>query len=700
MDAAKTIAIAGNPNVGKSTLFNSLTGLRQHTGNWAGKTVANASGICKRGSRSLTLVDIPGTYSLLPHSAEEEIARDYLCFEKPDAVIAVCDATCLERNLNLVLQILEITDKVVLCVNLMDEAEKKGISVDFSVLSRLLSIPVVGISARKKKGLDAVLDALETAFDRSAASGPPVLYEAVLEEALSCLTAAINRICAAQTAEAAEALAGFSTRFLALRLLDGDPSFSHALKDTLGFDLFAHPALTAARADAVAHLNAGEIPTAAIQDHLVDGLVRQASEIAAKAVTCRDPDYRKKDLKLDKILTSRLTGYPVMALLLAFVFWLTISAANYPSALLSRLLSALEAPLSSFLLALGTPHWLRELFVSGAYRVLAWVVAVMLPPMAIFFPLFTLLEDMGYLPRIAYNMDHCFKKCHACGKQSLTMCMGFGCNAAGVTGCRIIDSPRERLIAILTNSFVPCNGRFPTLIALITMFFVGTAYGILSSLLCALVLTAFVLLGIGMTFLTSRFLSGTVLKGLPSSFTLELPPYRRPQVGRILIRSLFDRTLFVLGRAAAIAAPAGALLWILANVTLSGSSLLSLFAGFLDPLARLMGLDGVILMAFILGFPANEIVLPIVLMAYLASGSLVGYENLTDLHRLLIENGWTFSTALCTMLFSLMHWPCSTTLLTIKKETGSIKWTLAAFFLPTLCGVAICMACNFLFSQF
>ena len=420
-----------------------------------------------------------------------------------------------------------------------------------------------------------------------------------------------------------------------------------------------------------------------------------AEKIAAETVNTDYPDYNERDRRLDRIFTSRVTGYPVMIGLLALIFWLTITGANYPSRLLSDLLFSIQDQLTAVFTAAGAPSWLHGMVVLGIYRSLAWIISVMLPPMAIFFPLFTLLEDSGYLPRIAFNLDKPFQCCQACGKQALTMAMGFGCNAAGVTGCRIIDSPRERLIAILTNSFVPCNGRFPTLIALISMFLVVMPEGPLSSLTSSLMLTLFILLGITMTFFASRLLSATILKGVPSSFTLELPPYRRPQIGKVIIRSVFDRTLFVLGRAACVAAPAGLVIWLMANISVGSGSLLSHCAHFFDPFARLLGLDGVILTAFLLGLPANEIVMPIILMAYTAQGSLMDFSSLTELRQLLTANGWTWITAVCTILFSLMHWPCSTTLLTIHKETGSWKWTLIAFLLPTLFGMALC----FLFAQ-
>jgi ferrous iron transport protein B len=380
-----------------------------------------------------------------------------------------------------------------------------------------------------------------------------------------------------------------------------------------------------------------------------------------------------------------------MIALLFGILWITITGANAPSSVLAKGLFSLEKPISNFFLWIAAPEWLRSIFVDGIFRTLAWVVSVMLPPMAIFFPLFTLLEDLGYLPRVAFNLDNFFRRAHAHGKQALTMCMGFGCNAAGIIGCRIIDSPRERLIAIITNNFVPCNGRFPTLIAIITMFFAGTVGGAFQSVTSTLILTVVIVLGVTMTVLISKLLSKTILKGMPSSFNLELPPYRRPQIGRVIVRSILDRTLFVLGRAVAIAAPAGLIIWILANVHMGGISLLARCAGFLDPFARLLGLDGYILMAFIIGFPANEIVMPIIIMSYLATGTLTDLESLSELHALFVNHGWTWLTAVCMMLFSLMHWPCGTTCLTIKKETQSLKWVLVSFAVPTVTGMVVCL---------
>ena len=594
------IALAGNPNVGKSTLFNALTGLRQHTGNWSGKTVAAAEGRYTYEGEEYRVVDLPGTYSLEPRSPEEQAARDFIAGGEADAVVVVCDATCLERSLILTLQVLELTGRALVCVNLMDEARRFGIEVDTEALSRRLGVPVVGVSAGRREGLEE------------------------LKEAVAALTRGA-----------------------------GAPS--------------AEPQTPERR-------------------------VRLAERYAEQTVRSHRADALRRQRRLDRILTSKTTGIPLMLLLLGAVLWLTVAGANGPSALLSAGFGWLGSLLEGWLA--GTPGWLSSLLVDGVYRVTTWVAAVMLPPMAIFFPLFTLLEDLGYLPRVAFVMDHAFQKAKACGKQSLTMCMSLGCNACGVTGCRIIDSPRERLIAILTSSMVPCNGKFPTLIALITLFFVGGQQGLTASLQGTALLLCVLVLGVAATLLCSRLLSATVLKGMPSSFTLELPPFRKPRVGQIVVRSLLDRTLFVLGRAAAVAAPAGLVIWLLANVTAGDRTLLAHLTGFLDPFARLLGLDGVILAAFLLGWPANEIVIPVMLMAYLSAGSPVELSDLTRLGELLAANGWTWNTAVCTLIFSLFHWPCSTTCITVWKETRSLKWTAWAVLLPTALGMVLCFLVN------
>lgn len=677
----KVIALAGNPNVGKSTVFNGLTGMNQHTGNWPGKTVATAQGYCATRNQSYVMVDIPGTYSLMAHSAEETVARDFICFGEPDAVVVVCDATCLERNLNLVLQTIEISPRVVVCVNLMDEAKRKGIKLDLALLSKRLGVPVVGTTARKKKSLNSLLETLDEVVGKACAEPYRVRYSEPVEEAVAMVEAVVEKKCNK-----------LNSRWLSIKLLDQDSSLIDEICNFLGDDFIRDDALEAAISKARAHLAMNKIPDAdKLKDMIVSALVSSAETLCKGVVSYSNREYAEVDRKLDKILTSKLTGYPVMIALLALVFWLTITAANYPSQLIADGLFWLQDRLTELFIYLNAPTWLHDALVLGIYRVLAWVVSVMLPPMAIFFPLFTLLEDAGYLPRVAYNLDKPFKRCHACGKQALCMCMGFGCNAAGIVGCRIIDSPRERLLAILTNNFVPCNGRFPTLIAILTMFFAGAAGDAFASLYSALLLTLVIILGVFLTFCVTKLLSKTILKGMPSSFTLELPPYRKPQIGKVLLRSIFDRTLFVLGRAAVLAAPAGLAIWLMANVYIDEVSLLGHCAALLDPFARLMGLDGVILIAFILGFPANEIVVPIIIMAYMAQGSLLDIDNLSQMKALFVENGWTWVTAVSMILFSLNHWPCSTTLLTIKKETGSLKWTALAAAIPTVTGVLLCV---------
>ncbi|MDR1205416.1 MAG: ferrous iron transporter B [Peptococcaceae bacterium] len=601
------VALAGNPNVGKSTIFNALTGLHQHTGNWPGKTVAFSRGHYHYNHKTYLLVDTPGVYSMDSNSAEEKTAGDFFRGDHFDVVVAAADASCLERNLILALQIMELGKPMILCVNLVDEAERKGYEIRWDVLAQLLGIPIVPACARSGEGLEQLRREIEKAAHQ----------EGVPDQ-------------------------------------EGVPH--------------PDPAGTAA-------------------------LIKRAEQIAAQTVRLRKPRPNEFSRGIDRVLTSKVYGLPIMFLFLAVIFWLTISGSNIPTRLLAGMFQRLEGLLVSVFAqtASGVLADIRDALIYGTFRTVGWVISVMLPPMAIFFPLFTFLEDLGLLPRIAFNLDYFFKNAHTCGKQALTMCMGFGCNAAGVTGCRIIDSPRERLIAILTNNFVPCNGRYPCLITLSALFLGGGAAwpgGMKSALWVALL----VLLGVFLTLFLSWALSKTLLRGDSAPFILELPPYRRPQAGKMIIHSLLHRTLFVLGRAAAAAAPAGLLIWLAANAQIHSRSFLSVCSDWLQPAAHWMGMDGSILLAFILGIPANEIVLPLIAMEYSSGGVLAELGSGESFLILLKAHGWTWLTALNVMLFSLMHFPCATTLWTIRKETGSWKWTGAAFVIPTLTGALFCAA--------
>ena len=658
------VMLTGNPNVGKSTVFNRLTGLHQHTGNWPGKTVELAEGSYSylypdsHGAvdtvKQYRVIDLPGTYSLQARSEEERVTADALKARLADVVVVVCDASCLERSLRFALEVREMctgeireeqncsnfgdgkaktSDRddsvrrpvsVVLCVNLCDEAEKKGFTIDYERLEQLTGCPLVRTCAARGKGIED-------------------LKKAVAE----CTAGTSMEACSA---------------------------------------------------------GAAEIYSPDRQKDAENGRRREiacrAAEIVKQTVQVKDERYWHRDYRIDRFLTSPVTGSFCMLFLLFILFWLTITGANYPSEFLASLFNWMSMKMEILLRAVHCPDLPAGLWLDGIWKVSSWVVSVMLPPMAIFFPLFTILEDLGYLPRVAFHLDGCFKKCHACGKQALTMCMGLGCNAVGVTGCRIIDTEKERLAAILTNSLIPCNGRFPALITLITMFFAGG-----SAFAGGLVMCMAVLLSVFMTFLVTALLSALLNRGKQSCFILELPPYRKPQFGQILIRSLLDRTMFVLGRAVMAAAPAGALIWLLANVRITGGgtdtdarTLLSVITGVLDTPAAFIGLDGSILLAFILGFPANEIVLPAILMCYLAQGSLVEIPALGQLKALILANGWTMETALCVLVFTLFHWPCATTCMTIHKETGSRKWTAAAFLLPAACGCVLCGGIHLFFS--
>ena len=612
----RCLLLAGNPNVGKSTLFNYMTGLHQHTGNWTGKTVEMARGISQQGEVTYEIYDLPGTYSLHSRSEEEKVAEQYLRAGQYDAVIVVCDAGSLKRNLILALEIMDIAKNVVLCVNLLDEAKKKGIIVNLKKLEEELKIPVRGCTARTGEGVEELLMACSKLKKGNH------------------IVSTTKEIESEQIVEVCEGIR---------------------------------------------------------QPH--SEILKRAQELEQLVVTVTNPKYKEKERFLDGLFTRKATGIPIMLMLLFGVFWLTMKGANLPSQLLGIGFDRLGSWLRQAMITLHVPWWFQGLMLDGIYKVTSFVISVMLPPMAIFFPLFTILEDYGYLPRIAFNLDHLFSKCHACGKQALTMCMGLGCSAVGVTGCRIIDSRRERIIAILTNCLVPCNGKFPTLVSMIA---VGMLLGgVQSSFVSALFLMGAVLLGVGMTFLVSFLLSVTLLKGEPSAFTLELPPYRRPQFGKVIVTSFLNRTIFVLGRAMMTAMPAGIILWSASQIKINGISVTIQFARLLEPIGRMMGLDGIILAAFLFGFPANEIIVPIMLMLYLSNGTLVDFQNVWDLKQILLTAGWTMETIACMCVFMLFHWPCSTTLLTIKKETNSMKWTFVAFLLPTLVGILLCSFIHF-----
>ena len=679
----KTITLIGNPNVGKSTIFNALTGLNQHTGNWPGKTVEVAQGSYTYNKNKYNIIDLPGTYSLFASSKEEEVASDFICFNKTDLIVLVLDATILERNLNLATQIIEAGKNTLICLNLCDEAKKKNIKIDDKALSKKLKVPVIKTAANDKKSIKKLLDKIEECTNKEVNINNNIItYDEKIEDIIKKMNMTLKKY-------SKKEINNF--RFYSIKVLEKNKNFNEKIYKYLKIDKSNYGKIENIIDNCLSYLKENNIND---YQEKITSLIVQNNNSLYKCVV-KQNDY--KTPKIDKILTSKIFGIPIMILFLALILWITIKGANYPSEALSKLLFSINDLISDLLIKINTPNVIHDILINGVLKTLFWVVSVMLPPMAIFFPLFTLLEDAGFLPRIAFNLDKLFNKAKCHGKQALTMCMGLGCNACGVTGARIIDSPRERLIAILTNVFTPCNGRFPSLIAIITMFFVSGSF---SSIKSSIILTLVLILSVFITLLTSKFLSKTILKGMPSNFVLEMPPYRKPNIKKVIVRSVIDRVLFVLLRAISVAAPAGLIIWLLSNIHVNGASIFSILTNFLDPVAYVFGLDGTILMAFILGFPANEIVIPIIIMGYLNGTSITDYSSLLELKNLLVTNGWTIKTAICTLIFTLFHFPCSTTILTIKKETKSNLWTIIAFVLPTIIGLMLCFMINLIFNLF
>ena len=685
-----TIALAGNPNTGKSTVFNALTGLRQHTGNWPGKTVTRAEGSFSFHDQRYRIIDLPGTYSLLSTSEDEEVARDFILFGKPDVTVIVVDASRLERNLSLALQILEITDKAVLCLNLMDEARRHHITIDTRTLSRDLGIPVVATSARTKEGIPDLLFAIEEVVSGKFQTKKQTYIDLPKEnaEAIAELQSALSELNPELP----------NTRWLAMRLIEGDESVQKGVEEgTFSAENNPEKQSRVLRIADEYHKILGD----SYRNDLVEAIYAQATTLINASVST---DFSARsfrvDRAIDRVVTHKIWGFPIMFLLLAGVLWITIIGANYPSQWLSDLFVGWLYPLlKDGANALHFPWWLSGFLIDGVYLATTWVISVMLPPMAIFFPLFTLLEDFGYLPRVAFTLDKLFRTAGAHGKQALTMSMGFGCNAAGVVATRIINSPREKLIAIITNNFSLCNGRWPTQILIATLFIGALVPKQWSSTVSMLAVIGIAVLGIAFSFLTSWLLSKTLLKGESSFFVLELPPYRPPRFFQTLYTSLIDRTLIVLWRAIVFAAPAGAVIWLICNLQIAQQPIALWLIQGLDPIGVFIGLNGVILLAYIVAIPANEIVIPTVLMlttmvlgqTAVGEGAGVLMEASTSQVGVLLHaGGWTLLTAVNLMLFSLLHNPCSTTIYTIYKETQSKKWTLIATLLPVLYGIVVC----------
>ncbi len=648
----KKVCLIGNPNVGKSSLFNILTHKNQHTGNWTGKTVENEVGEFVYKNVTWEIVDLPGTYSLIGESEEEKIASSFVLKGDYDVALVVADATNLERSLTLILEVLDVTKNVVVALNLMDEAKLKNIQIDVEKLKEFLDVPVIPTSMKNVQGLTLLCDTLN---NERKPSQIKIVHQEKIKHYLDWIL------------EKKDFSQGMALHYLRENHFGGNEKEEHILK-------FYQKYISRVEVILSYHAFGQDI---------------------MKEVIHRDNEKEKREDRFwNHILTNKKTCIPFFILLFFFLLFLTIYLSNFPSEWLFSFFEQLEPWLFKVLSFL--PESILNPLLLGGYRTLYWVVSVMLPPMMIFFPLFAILEDYGLLPRIAFNLDKPFQKCGSCGKQSLTMCMGLGCNAVGVTGTRIMESKKMRILSILTNVFMPCNGRFPAMICMIQMFLVRD-HSFFGSLWASCILLFIILFGVLLTFLVTKLLNFFLFKDEKPMFIMELPSFRRPKIWKTIKSAWKEKAFHVLKRAMVVSFPAGLLIYFLANIEVGGLTIFESIQNFLNPFGLSLGLDGAILLAFILGLPANEIVIPILLLGYARTGALTEYESLMSLKMILVGNGWTILTAINFLILSLCHFPCATTLLTIKKESGSILYTFLAFMIPTLIGIFLCFLMNLIF---
>lgn len=652
------ILLCGNPNVGKSSIYNILTHSHEHTGNWTGKTVELSTK--KIVGTDYYLVDLPGIYSLSSLSEEENIAKMTMLFSDYKSIIYVVDATQIEKNLNLLFQILQINKNIILCINMIDELENKNIKLDTNILSNILGIKVIKFSTYKNIGYNELIEAIKE--DNYCEYN--YYYNEEIEKHINNISSYLP--------------VGFNNRYMSISVLNKDEYLVKYVKERYGINLENNDVK-----NYIMNINSEEI------SDQISIKINTLSRIVTNEVFKKSGENSIS--LLDKIFSNKIYSIIMMTFIMFLIFLITITLANYPSDLLGELFNKFEYFIYKLCLNFNIPKVIYEPILFGVYRVVTFIISVMFPPLVIFFIMWTYAEESGILPRIAFNFDKIcsYSNCH--GKQCLTMCSGFGCNACAVVGARIMDNKRDRIIAILTNSFIPCNGRFPMIIAIITMFLVNSN----NKILVSIYLCGFVILAMIISFLISFILSKTILKGYPSFFVLELPEYKKVKLSKILKTSIVYKSLSILKKAILVSIPAGLIIWLLTNININNMSVFLIISNFLDKFAKIIGLDGNILLSFILALPANEIVLPIIIMGYLGNSNISLISDYIGIKSILLNNGWTVNTAICTILFSLMHFPCGTTLSTIKSEIG-YKWAFYSFIIPLITGIVFLLIYNFI----